>query len=592
MSERPSRVTGKQRESERGPSGPAEGQERGTTNERRVDIKHRSREVTDGFERAPARAMLRAIGMTDDDWDKPQVGVSSSWNEVTPCNMPLDRLAKRSKDGVRAAGGFPIEFTTIAVSDGISMGHEGMRASLVSREVIADSVETVMHAERMDALVTLAGCDKSLPGMLMAAARLNVPSVFVYGGSILPGQHNGQALDVVSVFEAVGAHAAGTLDDAGLAAIERNACPTEGSCAGMFTANTMASAAEALGMSLPGSSSAPAVDRRRDDSAYASGEAVVRLLEAGIRPRQIMTRPAFENAIAVVMALGGSTNAVLHLLAIATEARVDLALDDFNHVAARVPHIADTRPAGKYHMNDVDRIGGVPVVMRHLLEAGLLHGDCLTVTGRTIAENLAEIDPPGPDGDVIHPLSDPIHSIGGIAVLSGSLAPKGSVVKVAGISADRFEGTARVFDGEDGAMDAILAGSIEPGTVVVIRYEGPKGGPGMREMLAVTGAMKGAGRGGDCALVTDGRFSGGTHGFCVGHVAPEATDGGPIALVADGDRIVIDVPSKTIDLAVDDAELARRRAEWKLPEPRYTSGVLAKYARLASGAERGAITEA
>jgi dihydroxy-acid dehydratase len=591
MSERPSRVTGKQRASERGPSGPAGGQERGATSERRVDIKHRSREVTDGFERAPARAMLRAIGMTDDDWDKPQVGVSSSWNEVTPCNMPLDRLAKRSKDGVRAAGGFPIEFTTIAVSDGISMGHEGMHASLVSREVIADSVETVMHAERMDALVTLAGCDKSLPGMLMAAARLNVPSVFVYGGSILPGQHNGQALDVVSVFEAVGAHAAATLDDAGLAAIERNACPTEGSCAGMFTANTMASAAEALGMSLPGSSSAPAVDRRRDDIAYASGEAVVRLLEAGIRPRQIMTRPAFENAIAVVMALGGSTNAVLHLLAIATEARVELALDDFNRVAARVPHIADTRPAGKYHMSDVDRIGGVPVVMRHLLEAGLLH-DCLTVTGRTVAENLAEIDPPGPDGDVIHPLSDPIHAIGGIAVLSGSLAPKGSVVKVAGISADRFEGTARVFDGEDGAMDAILAGSIEPGTVVVIRYEGPKGGPGMREMLAVTGAMKGAGRGGDCALVTDGRFSGGTHGFCVGHVAPEATDGGPIALVADGDRIVIDVPSKAIDLAVDDAELARRRAEWKLPEPRYTSGVLAKYARLAAGAERGAITEA
>jgi len=493
---------------------------------------------------------------------------------------------------VRAAGGFPIEFTTIAVSDGISMGHEGMHASLVSREVIADSVETVMHAERMDALVTLAGCDKSLPGMLMAAARLNVPSVFVYGGSILPGQHNGQALDIVSVFEAVGAHAAATLDDAGLAAIERNACPTEGSCAGMFTANTMASAAEALGMSLPGSSSAPAVDRRRDDIAYASGEAVVRLLEAGIRPRQIMTRPAFENAIAVVMALGGSTNAVLHLLAIATEARVDLALDDFNRVAARVPHIADTRPSGKYHMSDVDRIGGVPVVMRHLLEAGLLHGDCLTVTGRTVAENLAEIDPPGPDGDVIHPLSDPIHAIGGIAVLSGSLAPKGSVVKVAGISADRFEGTARVFDGEDGAMDAILAGAIEPGTVVVIRYEGPKGGPGMREMLAVTGAMKGAGRGGDCALVTDGRFSGGTHGFCVGHVAPEATDGGPIALVADGDRIIIDVPSKTIDLAVDDAELARRRAEWKLPEPRYTSGVLAKYARLAAGAERGAITEA
>jgi dihydroxy-acid dehydratase len=564
----------------------------GATSETSVDIKPRSRDVTDGYERAPARAMLRAIGMTDDDWGKPQVGVCSSWNEVTPCNMPLDRLAKRSKEGVRAAGGYPIEFTTVAVSDGISMGHEGMRASLVSREVIADSVETVMHAERFDAMVTFAGCDKSLPGMLMAAARINVPSVFVYGGSILPGHHNGRALDVVSVFEAVGAYAAGSLDAAGLDAIERNACPTEGSCAGMFTANTMASVAEALGMSLPGSASAPAVDRRRDDDAYLAGRTVVDLLRSGIRPRQILTKEAFENAIAVVMALGGSTNAVLHLLAIAAEARVDLALDDFNRVAARVPHIADTKPGGKYHMADVDRVGGVPVVLRHLLEAGLLHGDCLTVTGRTMAENLEALDPPAPDGEVIHPLDRPIHAIGGIAVLTGSLAPKGGVVKVAGITFDRFEGTARVFDGEDGAMEAILAGSIEPGTVVVIRYEGPKGGPGMREMLAATGAMKGAGRGGDCALVTDGRFSGGTHGFCVGHVAPEAVDGGPIALVADGDRIVIDVAAKTIDLLVDGPELARRRGDWKLPEPRYTSGVLAKYARLASGAERGAITEA
>jgi len=556
-----------------------------------VDIKPHSRDVTDGYERAPARAMLRAIGMTDDDWGKSQVGVCSSWNEVTPCNMPLARLAKRSKEGVHAAGAYPIEFNTIAVSDGISMGHEGMRASLVSREVIADSVETVVHAERLDALVTFAGCDKSLPGMLMAAARLNVPSVFVYGGSILPGHLNGKALDITSVFEAVGAHAAGTLDDAGLDAVERNACPTEGACAGMFTANTMASVAEALGMALPGSASAPAVDRRRDDEAYAAGQAVVNLLEQGIRPRQILTKEAFENAIAVVNALGGSTNAVLHLLAIAAEARVDLTLDDFNRVAARVPHIADTKPGGKYHMADVDRVGGVPVVMRHLLEAGLLHGDCLTVTGKTVAENLAEIDPPAPDGDVIHRLDDPIHAVG-IAVLTGSLAPNGSVVKVAGITFDRFEGTARVFDGEDGAMEAILAGSIEPGTVVVIRYEGPKGGPGMREMLAVTGAMKGVGRGGDCALVTDGRFSGGTHGFCIGHVAPEAVDGGPIAFVADGDRIVIDVAGKTIELDVADDELARRRGEWKLPQPRYTTGVLAKYARLASGAERGAITEA
>jgi dihydroxy-acid dehydratase len=556
------------------------------------DMKPRSHEVTDGPQRAPARAMLRAVGMTDDDWGKPQVGVCSSWNELTPCNLPLDRLAKRAKNGVRAAGGFPLEFTTIAVSDGISMGHEGMRASLVSREVIADSVETVMHAERLDAMVTFAGCDKSLPGMLMAAARLNLPSVFVYGGSILPGRRNGEALDIVSVFEAVGACAAGTITEDELGDIERRACPSEGSCAGMFTANTMAAVAEALGMALPGSASPPAPDARRDEVAEASGHAVVGLLEAGIRPRQIMTKEAFENAIAVVMALGGSTNAVLHLLAIANEARVELELDDFNKVARRVPHIADTKPHGRYHMADLDRIGGVPVVLAELLDAGLLHGDCLTVTGRTMAENLAELRPPGPDGSVVRPLSEPIHPMGGIAVLTGSLAPAGAVVKVAGIDFTRFEGPARVFDGEDGAMEAILSGRIRSGDVVVIRYEGPKGGPGMREMLAVTGAMKGAGRGADTALITDGRFSGGTHGFCIGHVAPEAVDGGPIAFLRDGDRIAIDVEAHTIDVAVDAAELERRRADWKLPPPRYTSGVLAKYARLASGAERGAITTA
>jgi len=555
-------------------------------------MKPRSWEVTDGFERAPARAMLRAVGMTDDDWVKPQIGVASSWNEVTPCNLPLDRLAKRAKEGIRSAGGFPFEFNTIAVSDGISMGHEGMRASLVSREIIADSVETVMHAERFDGLVAFAGCDKSLPGMLMAAARLNLPAVFVYGGSILPGHRNGVALDITSVFEAVGACAAGTLTENELGEIEMQACPTEGSCAGMFTANTMASIGEALGMSLPGSASAPAVDRRRDDFARASGEAVIHLLELGLRSRQIMTKEAFENAIAVTMALGGSTNAVLHLLAIANEARVDLQLDDFNRIAARVPHIADTKPHGKYHMSDIDRIGGVPVVMKELLDAGLLHGDCLTVTGRTMAENLAELSPPAPDGDVVHRLSDPIHALGGIAVLTGSLAPKGAVVKTAGIDFDRFEGVARVFDGEAAAMEDILAGKINAGDVVVIRYEGPKGGPGMREMLAVTGAMKGVGRGGDAALITDGRFSGGTHGFCIGHVAPEAVDGGPIAFVAEGDRIVIDVVGHTIELLVDAAELERRRGEWKLPEPRYTTGVLAKYAALAQGAERGAITEA
>src|SRR6266542_245995 len=491
-------------------------------------MKPRSHEVTDGMERAGARAMLRAVGMTDEDWDKPQIGVASSWNEVTPCNMPLDRLAKRAKDGVRTADGFPIEFVTIAVSGGISMGHEGMRASLVSREIIADSIECMMHAERFDGMVTFAGCDKSLPGMLMAAGRLNLPSVFLYGGAILPGHWKDQALDVVSVFEAIGA------------------------CA----ANTMASAAEALGMCLPGSSAPPAVDRRRDDFAFDSGRAVVGLLEAGIRPRQIMTKPAFENAIAVVNALGGSTNAVLHLLAIAHESEVELELDDFNRIAAKVPHIADTKPHGKYHMADIDRIGGVQVVLRELLDAGLLHGDCLTVKGKTLAENLADLDPPAPDGDVVHPLRDPIHSEGGIVVLRGSLAPNGAVVKVAGLDNDRFEGVARVFDGEDAAMDAVLGGRINAGDVVVIRYEGPKGGPGMREMLAVTGAMKGAGRGADAALVTDGRFSGGTHGYCVGHVAPEAVDGGPIALVHEGDRIVIDAEAHTIDLLVDDAELA------------------------------------
>ncbi|MDQ2648073.1 MAG: dihydroxy-acid dehydratase [Actinomycetota bacterium] len=557
-----------------------------------VDIKPRSRDVTEGPTKAPARAMLRAIGMTDDDWEKPQVAVASSWNEVTPCNLPLDRLAKRSKVGVRDAGGFPIEFTTIAVSDGISMGHEGMRASLVSREVIADSVETVMHAERLDGLVTFAGCDKSLPGMLMAAARVNLPSVFLYGGSILPGNHHGKATDITTVFEAVGAYSAGTMSLEELGEIERGACPSEGSCAGMFTANTMASVAEALGMSLPGSSSPPAPDSRRDDFAYESGRAVVRLLELGIRPRHILTKEAFENAIAVTMALGGSTNAVLHLLAIAAEARVELELDDFNRIAARVPHIGDTKPHGRFHMVDIDRVGGVPMVMRHLLEADLLHGDCLTVTGKTVAENLAELDPPAPDGVVIHPLSDPINPIGGIAVLRGSLAPNGAVVKVAGIDHLRFEGRARVFDGEDAAMEAVLGERIEAGDIVVIRYEGPKGGPGMREMLAITGAMKGVGRGGDAALITDGRFSGGTHGFCIGHISPEAVDGGPIAFVAEGDRIVIDVVEHTIDLLVDEDTLAERRANWKIPEPRYTTGVLAKYARLATGAERGAITEA
>jgi dihydroxy-acid dehydratase len=557
-----------------------------------VNVKPRSRDVTDGIQKAASRAMLRAVGLGDDDWVKPQIAIANSWNEVTPCNVSLKRLAARAKIGVRDAGGVALEFGTITVSDGISMGHEGMRASLVSREVICDSVETVMHAERFDGFVGLAGCDKSIPAMLMAAARLNLPSVFVYNGSTLPGVHNGKNIDITTVFEAIGACAAGKMSEDELGEIEREACPGEGACGGMFTANTMSSIAEALGMSLPGSASPPAIDSRRDDDAQRAGAAVVNLLRLGIYPRDIMTKKSFENAIAIVNARGGSTNAVLHLLAIANEAGVALSLDDFNRSAAKVPHIADTKPGGKYHMTDIDRVGGVPVVMKHLLDAGLLHGDVLTVTGKTMAENLAELNPPAPDGEVIHPLSNAIHAEGGINILRGSLAPNGAVVKVAGLSADQmhFEGPARVFDGEDGAMAAIMAGDIKPGTVLVIRYEGPKGGPGMREMLAITGAMKGAGRGGDCALITDGRFSGGTWGFCIGHVAPEATDGGPIAFINDGDKILIDVPTLKLDFLISPEELAKRKKGWKPNPPRYTSGVLAKFAKLVQGADRGAIT--
>lgn len=548
--------------------------------------------VTDGLNRAPARAMLRAVGMGDDDWNKVQVAIASSWNEVTPCNMPLQRLAGHAKLGVHDAGGYPLEFCTISVSDGISMGHEGMRGSLVSREIIADSVECVIHAEGLDALVGFAGCDKSLPGMMMAMARTNVPSVFVYGGSIYPGQHDGRAIDIVDVFEAVGACAAGKITEEELKAIECSACPSEGSCAGMFTANTMASIGEAIGLALPGSASVPAPDERINDYARKAGQAVMNLVEKNIRARDILTKEAFHNAISVVMALGGSTNAVLHLLAIAHEAHVELDLDDFNKIAKRVPHFADTKPHGKYHMYDIDKIGGIPVVLKELLDADLLHGDCITATGKTLAENIADMSPAPVDGEVVHPVTEPIHDVGGIAILKGSLAPQGCVIKVAGIEKEQlqFQGTARVFDGEATAMDAILAGKINPGDVVVIRYEGPKGGPGMREMLAVTGAMKGAGRGGDCALITDGRFSGGTHGLCIGHVAPEANDGGPIAFVHEGDHIEIDAINHRIELLVDADVLEERKKDWKLPEPRYTSGFLAKYAKLAQGAEKGAIT--
>jgi len=551
------------------------------------DIKPRSRDVTDGIERAAARGMLRAVGMGDDDFAKPQIGVASSWNEITPCNLSLDRLAKAVKNGVHAAGGYPLEFGTISVSDGISMGHEGMHFSLVSREVIADSVETVMMAERLDGSVLLAGCDKSLPGMLMAAARLDLASVFLYAGSTMPGQVDGQDVTIIDAFEAVGACVAGKMTEEEVGRIERAICPGEGACGGMYTANTMASVAEALGMSIPGSAAPPAVDRRRDGFAHRSGQAVVEMLRQGITARQVMTKPAFENAIAVVMALGGSTNAVLHLLAIAREAEVDLTLDDFNRIGDKVPHLGDLKPFGRYVMNDVDKIGGIPVVMKALLDAGLMNGDCLTVTGKTMRENLEALNPKGLDGDVLRALDEPIHKTGGLTILKGSLAPEGAVVKSAGFDDTTFTGTARVFDGERAAMDALEEGKINHGDVVVIRYEGPKGGPGMREMLAITGAIKGAGLGKDVLLITDGRFSGGTTGLCVGHIAPEAVDGGPIAFIRDGDQITLDVANKTLE--VEMADLESRKQGWAPNPPKYTRGVLGKYAKVVQSAAHGAI---
>ncbi|OUD89723.1 Dihydroxy-acid dehydratase [Clavibacter michiganensis subsp. michiganensis] len=558
-------------------------------------MKPRSRDVTDGIEATAARGMLRAVGMGDEDWAKPQIGVASSWNEVTPCNLSLDRLAQGAKEGVHAGGGYPLQFGTISVSDGISMGHEGMHFSLVSREVIADSVETVMMAERLDGSVLLAGCDKSLPGMLMAAARLDLSSVFLYAGSIAPGwvklsDGTEKEVTIIDAFEAVGACKAGTMSQEDLTRIEKAICPGEGACGGMYTANTMASVAEALGMSLPGSAAPPSADRRRDYFAHRSGEAVVNLIAKGITARDIMTKEAFENAISVVMAFGGSTNAVLHLLAIAREAEVDLQLSDFNRIADRVPHLGDLKPFGRFVMNDVDRVGGVPVVMKALLDAGLLHGDVMTVTGRTMRENLESMDLAALDGTVIRTLDDPIHATGGISVLHGSLAPEGAVVKTAGFDLDVFEGPARVFERERAAMDALTEGLISKGDVIVIRYEGPKGGPGMREMLAITGAIKGAGLGKDVLLLTDGRFSGGTTGLCIGHMAPEAVDAGPVAFVRDGDRIRVDIAARTLDLLVDEAELAARREGWAPLPPRYTRGVLAKYAKLVHSAAEGAIT--
>ncbi|MEX0991028.1 MAG: dihydroxy-acid dehydratase [Actinomycetota bacterium] len=554
------------------------------------DGRPRSWEVTEGPERAPARAMLRAVGLSDEDMTKPQVAVASSWNEVTPCNYHLNKLAAFAKEGVRAADGVPIEFTTIAMSDGIAMGHEGMRASLVSREVIADSVEVVMHAERLDGLVGIAGCDKSEPAMLMAMARLNLSSVYLYGGTILPGSYQGRDVTIQDVFEAVGAHAKGTITDEELSGVEHAACPGAGSCAGMYTANTMAAVGEAIGMSLPGSASPPAVDYRREVAARESGEAAVRCLKENLKPRDVMTREAFENAIAVTMALAGSTNAVLHLLAMAHEAKVDLELDDFDRIARKVPHLVDVRPAGRFVMSDLDRVGGVQVVMAELLDAGLLHGDCLTITGKTIAENLAALNPAKPDGEIVHPMSDPIHPWGGTVILRGSLAPDGSVCKAAGMEGKVFRGRARPFESEEDAFRAVLRGEVEKGDVIVIRNEGPVGAPGMPEMLATTAAVAGAGLGKDVALITDGRFSGATKGFSVGHVAPEAVLGGPLAFVAEGDTIVLDVDGRTIDLEVDEAELAKRREGWTPRAPRYETGVLAKYAKLVGSASEGAVT--
>lgn len=558
-----------------------------------IDMKPRSRDVTDGYERAPARGMLRAVGMGDDDWDKPQVGIASSWNEITPCNLSLDRLAEAAKTGVHAAGGYPLEFGTISVSDGISMGHDGMHFSLVSREVIADSVETVMMAERLDGSVLLAGCDKSLPGMLMSAARLDLASVFVYAGSIMPGYATlsdgvERQVTLIDAFEAVGACARGTMSLEDLDSIERAICPGEGACGGMYTANSMASVGEALGMSLPGSAAPPSADRRRDYDARRAGEAVVNMLAKGITTRDVLTKKAFENAIAVMMAFGGSSNTVLHLLAIANEAGVDLTLHDFNRIGDKIPHIADMKPFGQYVMTDLDRIGGVPVVMQALLDEGLLHGDALTVTGKTVAENLADLKPAKLDGAVLRTMDEPIHATGGLTILHGSMAPEGAVVKSAGFDAEVFEGTARVFEREQQAMDALAADELKKGDVVVIRYEGPKGGPGMREMLAITGAIKGAGLGTDVLLLTDGRFSGGTTGLCIGHIAPEAAVGGPIGLVQDGDTIRVDIANRTIDLEVSEEELATRKQHWKPIPPKFTTGVLGKFATLVQSAAEGA----
>ena len=560
-----------------------------TTTDVRSRLKHKSHVVTDGPDRAPARSMLRATGLKDEDMEKPFIGIANLASDVTPCNVHLDRLAKKVKEGVWTANGAPFLFGTITISDGISMGTEGMKASLVSREVIADSIETVIFGESLDGLIVVAACDKNMPGAMMAMARLNVPSVFVYGGAILPGNWRGEDINIQDMYEAVGAYSQGNLSLADLLGMERVACPGEGACSGMFTANTMSSAIEAIGMSLPGAASIPAVDLRNEEIALDAGAVLYNLLERGINPRDIMTREAFENAITVVLAMGGSTNAVLHLLAMAREATVPLEIDDFDRLSRRTPYLTDLRPGGRFVMSDVDKSGGLPVLMKDLLEAGLLHGDALTVTGKTLAENLESVGRK-PDKRVIYPVSSPRSPTGGLVILKGNLSPEGAVMKVAGTKHLSHEGPARVFDGERAAFDAVTNGEIKDGDVLIIRYEGPKGGPGMQEMLAVTGAIIGAGLGETTLLLTDGRFSGATRGPMIGHIAPEAAVGGPIALLRDGDMVVMDAETRVLSVQVSDNELERRRQEWKAPPTRYETGVMAKYAKLVSSASTGAVT--
>jgi len=556
-----------------------------------MPLNQHSKAITQGDQRAPNRAMLRALGFGDGDFAKPIVGIANGYSTITPCNAGLDILARRAESAIRAGGGMPQMFGTITVSDGISMGTEGMKYSLVSREVIADAIETACGAQSMDGVLAVGGCDKNMPGAMIAMARMNIPAVFVYGGTIKPGHHAGHDLTVVSVFEAVGQHAAGKLPREEFEAVERKACPGSGSCGGMFTANTMSSMFEAMGMSLPGSSTMAAEDAEKAESAAQSAEALLGCIRRGITPRQVLTRQAFENGIALCMALGGSTNAVLHLLAIAHAAQVPLELDDFERIRARVPVLCDLKPSGRYVATDLHRAGGVPAVMKLLLEHGLLHGDCLTVTGRTLAENLAET-PASPAGqEVIRPWDRPMYAEGHLAVLRGNLAPDGAVAKISGVKNPKMRGPARVFESEEECLTAILAGKVRAGDVLVIRSEGPVGGPGMREMLAPTSAIIGAGLGDSVGLITDGRFSGGTYGMVVGHVSPEAAVGGPIGLVREGDIITIDAPARLLQLEVDDAELERRRLAWKTPEPRYTRGVLSKYAKLVSSASRGAVTD-